>query len=53
MACGFNGEVSGPLSVGISAADLKTALDSFTGIDNVTVTGSSGSLTVTFAGSND
>ncbi len=38
------------LSVGISAADLKTALDNFAGIENVTVTGSSGSFTVTFGG---
>jgi len=46
----YNGEVSAALSPTITAAQLKSALDGFNGIDNVTVTGSSGSFTVTFGG---
>ncbi|MDX1928385.1 MAG: RHS repeat-associated core domain-containing protein, partial [Pirellulaceae bacterium] len=46
----YNGEISAALATSITAADLKTALDAFIGIDNATVTGSSGSFTVTFGG---
>ncbi len=46
----YNGEISPALSTSISAAGLKTALDAFVGIDNVSVTGSNGSFTVTFGG---
>jgi hypothetical protein len=34
----------------ITAASVKSALDAFVGIDNVTVTGSSGNFTVTYGG---
>jgi hypothetical protein len=46
----YNGEISAALATSISAAALESALDAFVGIDNVTVTGSSGSFTVTFGG---
>jgi RHS repeat-associated protein len=46
----YNGEVSAALSPTITAAQLKSTLDGFNGINNVTVTGSSGSFTVTFGG---
>jgi hypothetical protein len=46
----YNGEVSAPLSPSINASQLKSVLDGFIGIDNVTVTGSSGIFTVTFGG---
>ncbi len=46
----YNGEVSAPLSPTISSSSLKSVLDGFAGIDNVTVTGSSGSFTLTFGG---
>ena len=46
----YNGEVSAPLSPSITASQLKSVLDGFNGIDNVTVTGGSGSFTVTFGG---
>ncbi|MDX1928383.1 MAG: RHS repeat-associated core domain-containing protein, partial [Pirellulaceae bacterium] len=46
----YNGEISTALATSITAAGLKSALDAFVGIDNVTVTGSSGSFTVTFGG---
>lgn len=46
----YNGEISAALATSISAAGLKSALDAFAGIDNVSVTGSSGSFTVTFGG---
>ena len=46
----YNGEVSAPLSPSITASQLKSVLDGFNGIDNVSVTGSSGSFTVTFGG---
>ena len=46
----YNGEISTALATSITAAGLKSALDAFVGIDNVSVTGSSGSLTVTFGG---
>jgi RHS repeat-associated protein len=46
----YNGEVSAALAPTITAAQLKSMLDGFNGIDNVTVTGSSGSFTVTFGG---
>jgi hypothetical protein len=46
-----NGEVSVPLSPSITAIKLNSAVDGFSnGIDNVTVTGGSGSFTVTFGG---
>jgi len=47
----YNGEVSAALAPTITAAQLKSTLDGFNGIDNVTVTGGSGSFTVTFGGS--
>ncbi|MFN9851522.1 MAG: hypothetical protein ACK57P_06880, partial [Planctomycetota bacterium] len=46
----YDGEVSAPLSPTITAAQLKTALDAFNGIDNVAVTGANGNFTVTFGG---
>jgi len=46
----YNGEVSSPLAPTITAAQLKSVLDAFVGIDNVTVTGGSGTFTVTFGG---
>jgi hypothetical protein len=46
----YNGEVSAALAPTITAAQLKSTLDGFNGIDNVTVTGSGGSFTVTFGG---
>ena len=46
----YNGKVSAPLSPSITASQLKSVLDGFNGIDNVTVTGGSGSFTVTFGG---
>jgi RHS repeat-associated protein len=46
----YNGEISSALATSITASGLKTALDASIGIDNVTVTGSSGSFTVTFGG---
>jgi RHS repeat-associated protein len=46
----YNGEISAALATSITAAGLKSALDAFAGIDNVSVTGSSGSFTVTFGG---
>ena len=46
----YNGEITAPLSPSITATQLKTALDGFVGIDNVSVTGNSGSFTLTFGG---
>jgi RHS repeat-associated protein len=46
----YNGEITAPLSPSITSSQLKTALDAMVGIDSVTVTGSSGSFTVTFSG---
>jgi len=46
----YNGEITAPLLATITASQLKTALDAFVGIDNVTVTGSSGSFTITYGG---
>ncbi|MEO8272157.1 MAG: hypothetical protein ABI557_20775, partial [Aureliella sp.] len=46
----YNGEITGPLSPSITAAQVKTALDAFSSINSVTVTGSSGSFSVTFGG---
>jgi RHS repeat-associated protein len=46
----YNGEVSAALAPTITASQLKSTLDGFNGIDNVSVTGSSGSFTVTFGG---
>jgi len=47
----YNGEITAPLSPSITSSQLKTALDGFVGIDNVSVSGSSGSFTLTFGGS--
>ncbi len=47
----YNGEVTAPLAHNANAAAVESALESLNGIDQVTVTGSSGSFTVTFAGS--
>ena len=46
----YNGEISAPLSPSMTSTQLKTVLDGMIGIDSVTVTGSSGSFTVTFGG---
>lgn len=46
----YNGEITAPLLPSITAAQLKMALDAFVGIDNVTITGSSGSFTITYGG---
>ncbi len=46
----YNDEVSAPLAPTITAVQLKSVLDVFVGIDNVTVTGGSGSFTVIFIG---
>ncbi len=46
----YNGEITAPLSPSITSSQLKTALDGFIGIDNVSVSGSSGSFTLTFGG---
>ena len=46
----YNGEISTALATSITAAGLKSALDAFVGIDNVSITGSSCSFTVTFGG---
>jgi RHS repeat-associated protein len=46
----YNGEISTALATSITASGLETALEAFVGIDNVSVTGSSGSFTVTFGG---
>lgn len=46
----YNGEITGALSPSITDAQVKTALDSFASISSVTVTGSSGSFSVTFGG---
>jgi YD repeat-containing protein len=46
----YDGEVTSPLAYNASAGTVETALEALTGIDNVTVSGSSGSFTVTFGG---
>ncbi len=46
----YDGQISSALSPSITAAQLKTVLDAMDGIDSVTVTGGSGSFTVTFGG---
>ncbi len=46
----YNGEVTAPLSPSATSSQVDAALEALQGIDLVTVTGSSGSFTVTFAG---
>ncbi len=46
----YDGQISSALWPSITAAQLKTVLDAMDGIDSVTVTGGSGSFTVTFGG---
>lgn len=46
----FDGQVTAPIAYNASASTVESALEALDAIDNVTVTGSSGSFTVTFVG---
>ena len=46
----FDGQVTPPIAYNASAATVESSLEALQSIDNVTVTGSSGSFTITFGG---